>query len=496
MRKSTCFWRNSTIAKICLTGLIGYYASPGNGAKTVHAEDWRQFRGGEALSINATSKLPATWLNSESETLPPAAWRTPIEGSGWSQPIIVGDRVFVTTAVAQKGGKPKGMAGGVMDPSTMGRAAKPKDPVAWKLICLSLSTGEIQWSETAIEAIPAFGKHASNTYATETPAASDDTVYSFFGAAGLLTAHDFQGKLRWTKTYEPQKINNDFGTGSSLLLADNAQASERRLLVQRYNEESAILACLQADSGEELWRAERPKGSSWSTPILWTNQGVKEVVTGGQGSVIAYDLLTGQERWRVNGLDTSFSCSLVADSSAVYFGTASPGSRAPIYAVGAGHVGDLTLSKDATKSDAILWSGTKSGAGMPSPIVIDNNLYFFGNTATCYDKLTGKELYRKRTPGGTLVAGCPVVAGDRIVLVNEVGDVTLVTPGSEFEFREFKAPRDSNATDAGNEPNDSKGAASGEQSTFVGRDEVFWATPGIANQSLLIRSSDAIYCYR
>jgi outer membrane protein assembly factor BamB len=121
---------------------------------------------------------------------------------------------------------------------------------------------------------------------------------------------------------------------------------------------------------------------------------------------------------------------------------------------------------------------------MPSPIVIDNNLYFFGNTATCYDKLTGKELYRKRTPGGTLVAGCPVVAGDRIVLVNEVGDVTLVTPGSEFEFREFKAPRDS------------KGAASGEQSTLVGRDEVFWATPGIANQSLLIRSSDAIYCYR
>jgi outer membrane protein assembly factor BamB len=123
---------------------------------------------------------------------------------------------------------------------------------------------------------------------------------------------------------------------------------------------------------------------------------------------------------------------------------------------------------------------------MPSPIVIDNNLYFFGNTATCYDKLTGKELYRKRTPGGTLVAGCPVVAGDRIVLVNEVGDVTIVTPGSEFEFREFKAPRELTGSDA---PNNSP-------TTLVGQDEVFWATPGIANQSILIRSSDAIYCYR
>ena len=27
-------------------------------------------------------------------------------------------------------------------------------------------------------------------------------------------------------------------------------------------------------------------------------------------------------------------------------------------------------------------------------------------------------------------------------------------------------------------------------------DEVFWSTPAIANQSLLVRSSDAIYCLR
>jgi len=165
------------------------------------AEDWRQFRGGDALSVNQDSKLPSSWLEPTDETLPLARWRTEIEGSGWSQPIVVGDQVFVTTAVSQKGAKPKGMTGGVMDPSTMGRAAKPKDPVAWKLVCLSLSTGEIQWSQTAIEAIPSFGKHASNTFATETPAASEDTVYAFFGAAGILTAHDFQGNLKWSKTY-------------------------------------------------------------------------------------------------------------------------------------------------------------------------------------------------------------------------------------------------------------------------------------------------------
>ena len=84
------------------------------------AEDWRQFRGGSALSINSKSQLPENWTEP-----PQAAWRTPIPGSGWSQPIIVGDKVFVSSAVPSKGGKPKGMSGGVMDPSTMGKAAKP-----------------------------------------------------------------------------------------------------------------------------------------------------------------------------------------------------------------------------------------------------------------------------------------------------------------------------------------------------------------------------------
>ena len=152
------------------------------------AEDWRQFRGGSALSINSKSQLPEDWTEP-----PQAAWRTPIPGSGWSQPIIVGDKVFVSSAVPSKGGKPKGMSGGVMDPSTMGRAAKPKDPVSWKLVCLSLANGQILWEQTAIEAIPAFAKHASNTFATETPAASNDTVFAYFGAAGFLAAYDFDG---------------------------------------------------------------------------------------------------------------------------------------------------------------------------------------------------------------------------------------------------------------------------------------------------------------
>lgn len=423
------------------------------------AEDWSQFRGGQAMSVVAEAKLPESWPET-----PTPAWRTEIDGSGWSQPIVVGDKIFVTTAVGSKSVKPKGMTSGVMDPSTMGRAPKPKDAVEWRLVCMQLSNGDVLWQSKVAEAVPAFGKHASNTFATETPAAAEDTVYAFFGAAGVLTAFDFQGKPKWTKSFEPQKITNDFGTGSSVLLADD------RLLIQMYNEDSATLFCLNAADSQELWRATRDKGSAWSTPILWKNIDRTEVVTAGSGSVIAYDLADGSERWRVGGLDTSFSCSLVADPRGVYYGTSSPGSKGPIGAVGAGHLGDLTPAKGQKKSEGVLWSGSKSGAGMPSPVVVGEYIYFFGNTITCYETQTGKEIYRKRTPGGKLIAGCPVAVGDRIYAVNESGDTFLFATGPEYNLlAEIKT---------GN------------------KNEVYWATPAISGDSLLIRSSDAVYCYR
>lgn len=428
-------------------------------AGRIKADDWRQFRGGSAMGVAKEAKFDPAWTDA-----PAPAWRTSVDGSGWSQPVVVGDRVYITTAVASDGSKPKGMMGGVMDPSTMGKGAKPKEPIQWRLVCLSLASGDVLWQETVAESVPAFGKHISNTFATETPAASDDAIYVFFGSAGVLASYDHQGKKQWSKSLEPQKISNDFGTGSSVLLAGD------QVLVQMYNEDSAVLVSYQAKDGSERWRADRQKGSAWSTPILWNNQGVAEVVTAGQGAVIAYDLNQGQERWRVGGLDTSFSCSLVADEKALYFGTASPGSQAPIYAVAAGHSGDLSLSKGEKTNKAVMWSGIKSGAGMPSPVVVGEYLYFFGNTATCYEKSTGKEMYRKRMPGGTLVAGCPVVVGEKIYMVNEVGQIIVLKAGPEFQIL----------------------AELGTGSS----DEVYWSTPAIVGDSLLVRSSDAIYCYR
>ena len=431
---------------------------------TIARADWPQFRGGPALGHAVKSTVPLQW-NSDTRV----AWRTPLPGAGWSQPIVSGDRIFVTTAVAPSGGRPSGMMGGVMSLSTWGMGSAPSEPIEWRVLCLDRATGAIQWSKTIANAKPKYGKHASNTFATETPCATADTVFAFFGATGTLVALDHAGTERWRREFGPQPTTNQFGTGSSPLLHVDA-AGAARLFIQLYSEESDSLHCLDGATGQDLWKAAGPKGTSWATPIVWTNAGTPEVVTAGQGRVTAYAIDTGAERWWFGGIDTSFACSVVADADGMYFGTSSPGSKAPAYAIASGCSGDVTLPKGQTQAGPVLWSKTKCGAGMPSPVVVGEHLYFLDKIAVCCEKRTGVEKYRKRLPGGSTAVGSPLVVGDRIYLVNERGYTTVLQAGPEFKVL--------------------------AENPLGGPDEIFWATPAVADDALLIRSTGALYCIK
>jgi outer membrane protein assembly factor BamB len=432
------------------------------------AEDWPQFRGGAALSQASFAKVPLEWTAGKN-----VAWRTAIPGSGWSQPIVTGGRIIVTTAVSPSGSRPSGMMGGVMSLSTWGMGSAPSEPIQFRVLCLDAADGKILWSKTVADVKPAFGKHTSNTFATETPCAAADSIYAFFGATGTVVALDRDGNERWRRDLGAQPTTNQFGTGSSPLFHQDSQG-RGRLFIQLYNEDKATLVCLDAATGTDVWTANRDKGTAWSTPIVWDNDGVNEVITAGQGAVISYDLDTGGERWRFAGIDTSFACSVVADADGVYFGTSSPGSKAPAYAIARGCRGDLTLPKGATQSDRVLWSKTKCGAGMPSPVVIGDHLYFLDKIAVCCDKRTGVEKYRKRLPSGSTAVGSPLVVGDRIYLVNERGRVVVLQAGPEFKVL----------------------AESPVADPQTGGDEIFWATPAVMGDALLIRSTDAVYCIR
>lgn len=63
-------------------------------ASTVLAQDWPQWRGKGSSGVGVVSSTPERWSHIEG-----VRWRAVIEGYGISSPVIVGSRVYVTTAL-------------------------------------------------------------------------------------------------------------------------------------------------------------------------------------------------------------------------------------------------------------------------------------------------------------------------------------------------------------------------------------------------------------
>ncbi|MCX6915029.1 MAG: hypothetical protein NT167_18615, partial [Verrucomicrobia bacterium] len=59
-------------------------------------QDWPQFRGPHGDGTSAARNVPLTW--SESNNI---AWKVAVPGRGHSSPVVIGDRVWLTTALEQ-----------------------------------------------------------------------------------------------------------------------------------------------------------------------------------------------------------------------------------------------------------------------------------------------------------------------------------------------------------------------------------------------------------
>ena len=71
------------------------------------AEQWAQFRGPAAAGLAESAKTPTEWSAEKN-----MAWQVAVPGVAWSQPIVWGDKIFVTTAVSENQPKPAVRSGG------------------------------------------------------------------------------------------------------------------------------------------------------------------------------------------------------------------------------------------------------------------------------------------------------------------------------------------------------------------------------------------------
>ena len=111
-------------------------------------EDWPQFRGPRGDGTSTESHIPTTWSTTEN-----IAWKVDLTGIGHSSPIVIGDRIFLTTCLDE----------------THERVA----------LCFDRKTGDKLWQRTLLTA-PLEQKHPLNSYASATPASDGTRVYFAF----------------------------------------------------------------------------------------------------------------------------------------------------------------------------------------------------------------------------------------------------------------------------------------------------------------------------
>src|ERR1700737_1559293 len=74
-------------------------------AFTVSADDWPEFRGPTGQGPSTDRGLPLEWSESQN-----VIWKARVPGLGWSSPVVAGGRVWVTSAIKERGGSLRALA--------------------------------------------------------------------------------------------------------------------------------------------------------------------------------------------------------------------------------------------------------------------------------------------------------------------------------------------------------------------------------------------------
>lgn len=431
------------------------------------AADWTQFRGPNGSATSEEKQLPAEWSTDKN-----IAWKAKVPGYAWSCPIVVGDKVFVTTAVADKQTKPSGGKGG-FGGGGFGKDRRPPDAMyKYELYCLNAADGKVVWKQTAAEQKPTIPIHSTNTYASETPVTDGERVYAYFGMTGVF-CYDLDGKQVWKANLGSYRMALGWGAGSSPAL------DSERLFVQCDNDEKSFLVALDKKTGKELWKVERSERSGWSTPLVWKNKQRSELICMGGKRVRSYDPATGKELWELGGMNGMPQATPVASEEMLFVGTG--GSREfgggggggrgvkPLFAVKAGASGDITLKDGTTANDGVAWSQAQGGPGMASPVYYEGHLYVLdqrGGLLTCLDATTGKQIYKERI-GGRGFTSSPWAYEGKLFCLADDGQTFVVQAGPEFKIL-------------------------GKNSL----DEMCWSSPAVAGGALFLRTVDSLYCIK
>ena len=366
------------------------------------AEDWMQWRGPSFNGTSGEKGLPVEFGPEKG-----VVWSVPMTGASASTPIVVGNRVFLSSA----------------------------DTEAQSLhaVCLDRLTGKTLWQHKVADGSK---RDDRSNYASPSPVSDGKTVVFFYGN-GDLFAFDVDGKQLWSRNI--QKEYGDFAfqwtfSTSPLLFEDKLyiQVLQRDQPVHdkgKVGGESYLL-CLDL-TGKPIWRHVRPTEAqaesreAFSTPMPYKVDGKWQVLIAGGDMLSGHDPATGAELWRWGTWNPTrighwrLVPSPVAGAGVVL---ACAPKKAPVFAVKPG--------RGTLDDKALAWSSTDRGvtSDVPTPAFADGDFFVLSDLSKALSRVApdGKVKWTMETPGRAKYEASPLVADGKVYIVNFNGEVVVV----------------------------------------------------------------------
>ena len=410
------------------------------------ADPWARWRGPTGTGVSHTADPPLHWDETKN-----IRWKTAIPGLGHSTPVLWGDRLFLTTALAQGEKLPvrHEHAEGAHD------NMEPDQSIQFMALAIDRQDGKILWQRTLHDEQPHEGTHTTGSWASNSPAVDGEHLFVSFGSRGFHCL-DHQGRVVWHRDLGDMQSRHGHGEGSSPALHGD------RLVLNWDHQGQSFVTALDKKTGQTLWRRDRDEITSWSTPLIVEHRGKAQVIIAATGAVRSYDLATGEPIWTCRGLSRNVCASPVAADGCVYV-TNNYDWPAMMAIRLDGARGDIT------ESDAVLWTLKRYTPYVPSPLLYGSRLYFIRQMhpyLSCVDVKTGKFIWEsQRLPSVRMIFASPVGAAGRLYVTGRNGITLVIKNNDPFEILETNALADS-----------------------------FSASPILDGQALYLRGEHFLYC--
>ncbi len=337
---------------------------------------WPRFLGPGGDGVAVTATLPAELTQAS------RSWSVDLPGRGLSGVLVAGGRLVVTCSSGPEQSR-------------------------LHVVCLDPADGRTLWHRQ----FRATGRtmcHQKTSVAAATPCTDGHRIFAAFSSNDVVCL-DFDGNLLWLRG-----ITSDYANVSnSLGMASSPVATEGAVILQVENDSESYALALDAATGVNRWKIDRPKAANWTSPAVL------------RPDLVALQSKTGIDAVRVDtgGIVWSYGDGAsTIPSSCLHGGVLC----VPSHGITALQVDAVEEEHEGEAGPTQLWRSNRLSPGTASPIAVGDMVLAIskGDVLTAGSLATGERLWQLRVEGP--FSATPVSDGSRVACVNEKGLVQLI----------------------------------------------------------------------